>query len=226
MHALRHARTPCKPPQEILEYLKQRTAEREATAAAAAAATAAAATGPKLLPGSVNLFFGEEELDAGGSLCSHASAAARCLLPRRCDGAQTGGPRLPTAPPVWLSCSLSLPIRLHRVLPPPTTTHPRDPAVLAAHPDRLVVLMASVTWCRPCKGFQENYEAGAAAPLACVPLLVALVLDVPSAAHLWPWVGLGVGPHGRVGQKVGAAGGRFVSLCWNPPSTSPLCFAR
>jgi hypothetical protein len=66
--------------QEILEYLKQRTAEREATAAAAAAATAAAATEPKLLPGSVNLFFGEEELDAGGGRRSRAPAAALCLL--------------------------------------------------------------------------------------------------------------------------------------------------
>jgi hypothetical protein len=95
--------------------------------------------------------------------------------------------------------------------------------VLAAHPDRLVVLMASVTWCRPCKGFQENYEAGAAAPLACVPLLVALVLDVPSAAHFWPWVIVGVGPHGRVGQKVGAAAGglsAFTGTHLSPPPSA------
>ncbi|KAI3431308.1 hypothetical protein D9Q98_004367 [Chlorella vulgaris] len=34
-------------------------------------------------------------------------------------------------------------------------------AVLAANTDKLVVLMASVTWCKPCKGFQETYEQAA-----------------------------------------------------------------
>ena len=32
-------------------------------------------------------------------------------------------------------------------------------ALMAAHPDRVVVLEASFTWCRPCKGFQRPYEA-------------------------------------------------------------------
>lgn len=43
-------------------------------------------------------------------------------------------------------------------VPHPTRRPPRLPAVLKAHPGRLIVLMASVTWCRPCKGFQEKYE--------------------------------------------------------------------
>jgi Ca2+-binding EF-hand superfamily protein/thiol-disulfide isomerase/thioredoxin len=34
-------------------------------------------------------------------------------------------------------------------------------AVLAAHPDKLIVVMASVTWCRPCRSFQEIYEKAA-----------------------------------------------------------------
>lgn len=95
--------------QQIMEFIKQRTAERESRAAARAAAAAAEAppvaaepagppkAAPKLLPGGVNLFFSEEELDA----------------------------------------------------------------VLAANKDKVVVLMASVTWCRPCKAFQENYEKAA-----------------------------------------------------------------
>ena len=36
------------------------------------------------------------------------------------------------------------------------------PAVLAANPDKLVVVMASVTWCRPCRAFQDIYEASGA----------------------------------------------------------------
>ncbi len=31
-------------------------------------------------------------------------------------------------------------------------------AVLSANKDKLIVLMASVTWCKPCKAFQQNYE--------------------------------------------------------------------
>lgn len=31
-------------------------------------------------------------------------------------------------------------------------------AVLASNPGKLVVLMASLTWCRPCKTFQTTYE--------------------------------------------------------------------
>ena len=45
---------------------------------------------------------------------------------------------------------------------------PRSNAVLAASPGKLVLLMASLTWCRPCKAFQDKYEASAAA--ACLPL--------------------------------------------------------
>ncbi|KAL4423154.1 hypothetical protein ABPG77_007807 [Micractinium sp. CCAP 211/92] len=111
---------------DILAYIKKRTAAKAAAVtaqgtritvdqltaasqgAAGSAATAAAAppaaspaappgTGPKLLPGGVNLFFSEADLDA----------------------------------------------------------------VLASNPGKLVVLMASVTWCRPCKGFQSTYEAAA-----------------------------------------------------------------
>ena len=33
-------------------------------------------------------------------------------------------------------------------------------ALSAAHPSRLLVLEASFTWCRPCKGFQRAYEVG------------------------------------------------------------------
>ncbi|KAL4423152.1 hypothetical protein ABPG77_007805, partial [Micractinium sp. CCAP 211/92] len=111
---------------DILAYIKKRTAAKAAAVtaqgtritvdqltatsrgAAGSAATAAAAppaaaptappgAGPKLLPGGVNLFFSEADLDA----------------------------------------------------------------VLASNPGKLVVLMASVTWCRPCKGFQSTYEAAA-----------------------------------------------------------------
>jgi len=31
-------------------------------------------------------------------------------------------------------------------------------ALSAMHPRRVVVLEASFTWCRPCKGFQKSYE--------------------------------------------------------------------
>lgn len=31
-------------------------------------------------------------------------------------------------------------------------------ALSATHPRRVVVLEASFTWCRPCKGFQKSYE--------------------------------------------------------------------
>jgi thiol:disulfide interchange protein len=30
--------------------------------------------------------------------------------------------------------------------------------LLAGHPDRLIVLEASLTWCRPCKGFERAYQ--------------------------------------------------------------------
>lgn len=78
---------PTPPLQDILAYIKKRTAARAAAAAAqgqrmtvdqlaaaagkaaaaAAPADAAPAAGPKLLPGGVNLFFSEADLDAGGS---------------------------------------------------------------------------------------------------------------------------------------------------------------
>ncbi|KAL4440573.1 hypothetical protein ABPG75_003574 [Micractinium tetrahymenae] len=105
---------------DIVAYIKKRTASKAAAVAAqgkkmtvdqlaaashAAAETAAAAppagatsgAGLKLLPGGVNLFFAEADLDA----------------------------------------------------------------VLAAHPAKLVVLMASLTWCRPCKTFQATFEKAA-----------------------------------------------------------------
>lgn len=34
-------------------------------------------------------------------------------------------------------------------------------AALAQHAQRLIVLEASLTWCRPCKGFERSYEARA-----------------------------------------------------------------
>ena len=59
------------------------------------------------------------------------------------------------------------------IAPTPTPTPPRPShlppnrlaqiAVLAAHPDQMVVVMASVTWCRPCRAFQPKYEASGAA---------------------------------------------------------------
>ena len=34
-------------------------------------------------------------------------------------------------------------------------------AALAQHAQRLIVLEASLTWCRPCKGFERSYEVPA-----------------------------------------------------------------
>lgn len=35
-------------------------------------------------------------------------------------------------------------------------------AALAQHAQRLIVLEASLTWCRPCKGFERTYQVRAA----------------------------------------------------------------
>lgn len=117
--------------QDILAYIKKRTAAKAAAVtaqgtritvdqltatsrgAAGSAATAAAAppaaaptappgAGPKLLPGGVNLFFSEADLDAGGSLaaapnrrvCTCVPARLVCML--ACGMAQPGhGMQLP-----------------------------------------------------------------------------------------------------------------------------------
>ena len=34
-------------------------------------------------------------------------------------------------------------------------------ALSSSHPQRVVVLEASFTWCRPCKGFQKSFEVPA-----------------------------------------------------------------
>ena len=93
-----------------MEFIKQRTAERESRAAARAAAAAAEAppvaaepagppkAAPKLLPGGVNLFFSEEELDAGEALM--AAVAATCVV-HRCGG--SGLPDPPGQPPASLA---------------------------------------------------------------------------------------------------------------------------
>lgn len=53
-------------------------------------------------------------------------------------------------------------------------------ALMAAHPQRLVVLEASFTWCRPCKGFTRPYEVGRSAPpRPAPPRLVVLDLASP-----------------------------------------------
>jgi hypothetical protein len=36
--------------------------------------------------------------------------------------------------------------------------------VLKAHKDDLVVLEASLTWCRPCKGFEPSYKVSCLSP--------------------------------------------------------------
>jgi hypothetical protein len=41
-------------------------------------------------------------------------------------------------------------------------------ALSSSHPQRVVVLEASFTWCRPCKGFQRSYEVRCDALDRCV----------------------------------------------------------
>ncbi|KAK9831857.1 hypothetical protein WJX81_002485 [Elliptochloris bilobata] len=41
-------------------------------------------------------------------------------------------------------------------------------AALVQHPQRLIVLEASLTWCRPCKGFERSYQKFAAHYASCV----------------------------------------------------------
>lgn len=54
-----------------------------------------------------------------------------------------------------------------RALTLPACLPAASPAVLGANPGRMVVLMASVTWCRPCRAFQEKYEVRPALLCSC-----------------------------------------------------------
>lgn len=48
--------------------------------------------------------------------------------------------------------------------------------MLAANPGKLVVLMASLTWCRPCKTFQTTYEVRGSCWCICLsPLRLRLL---------------------------------------------------
>lgn len=140
-------------PQAIVEYLKRRTATKEAAKAAAAAAKAAsaaaaaakaaaavgeaaaagaagagggqaAAAGPKLLPGGVNLFFSEEEFDAGElQLAGEVAARGRQTCPPPVCTSHRAASSLPTdtrplnrpphdaLPMLWSQCWRRTPTR-------------------------------------------------------------------------------------------------------------------
>ena len=52
---------------------------------------------------------------------------------------------------------------------------------LERHAPRLIVLEASLTWCRPCKGFERTYQARPPPALApCVSSRLARAVCLPA----------------------------------------------
>jgi hypothetical protein len=119
----------------------------EAPAEAAAAAVDGAAAAPAPARGKVNLFFSEDEFNQGAPLTAFALARSdACQLMQSSREAGAAQP----------ACSTGQRWGVH--WPPPLCCPALIAAVLAASPGKVVVVMATVTWCKPCKRFQPSFE--------------------------------------------------------------------